>query len=215
MLNEKELGYVLISIIVLVFAVVFKDILSSNLNYLNLILLTMFIALIILVNLLAKKLTAHYYQAELQTRTWHWQRFGFAREKRFKKPVPIGIIGPIVVTLLSQGNFLLMSVLESNIEGTSARAAKSHGRFRFTEMTDVHIGLIIASGVVANLVLAIIAYFLDLGQLATLSIYYAAYSVIPFGNLDGTKIFFGNKNLWATLTLITAIFLSYALFIPR
>ena len=127
----------------------------------------------------------------------------------------MGIIAPIITTLITQGNFFLFTTLESKIEGTSARGAKAHGRFRFTEMTDTNQSIIIASGVVANLALAILAYLIDLGQLATLSIYYATFSMIPFGSLDGTKIFFGERNLWFALAIVTAIFLSFALLIPR
>jgi hypothetical protein len=215
MINEKELLHILLATITLVFVVAFKDILASGVNYITLGILFLFIALIILVNVLAKKATAHYYAATLEIKTWNWQRFGFARQRKLKKPLPMGIIAPILTTLITQGNFLFLATLESKIEGTSARATKAQGRFRFTEMTDTNQSLIIASGVVANLALAILAYLIDLGQLATLSIYYATYAMIPFGNLDGTKIFFGERNLWFTLAIITAIFLSFALLIPR
>ena len=215
MLNEKELGHILLATIVLVFVVAFKEILAEGVNYTTLGTLAIFLSFIILVNVLTKKLTAHHYGSTLEVSIWNWQRFGFARQRKFKNPLPMGIIAPIIMTILTYGNFFLFAILESKIEGTSARATKSHGRFRFTELTDSHQALIIASGVVANLALAILAYLIDLGQLATFSIYYATYSMIPFGNLDGTKIFFGGRNLWFALAIITAIFLSFALLIPR
>ena len=215
MINEKELLHILLATITLVFVVSFKDILASGANYTTLGILSIFIALIILTNVLAKKATAHYHAATLEIKTWNWQRFGFARQRKFKKPLPMGIIAPIITTLITQGNFFLFTTLESKIEGTSARGAKAHGRFRFTEMTDTNQSIIIASGVVGSLALAVLAYLIDLGQLATLSIYYATFSMIPFGSLDGTKIFFGERNLWFALAIVTAIFLSFALLIPR
>lgn len=215
MFNGKELLHILIATIILVFVISFKSILASEKNYILLGILFIFIAFIILINTLAKKATAHYFKATLETSIWNWERFGFARQKKFKKPLPMGILLPAIVTVLTKGNFLLFTVLESKIEGTSARVAKSQGRFRFTEMTDAHQALIIASGVIANLLLAIFAYLIDLGSLATLSIYYASYSIIPFGNLDGAKIFFGERNLWFILTIITLVFLSFAIFIPQ
>ncbi len=215
MLNERELLHIILVTIVLVFAITFKQIINLGVDYIYLATIFVFIMFIILINLLAKKYVAYKYEANLETQIWNWQRFGFKRHHYFKNPIPVGIIAPTIITVLTLGNFLFLASLESKIEGTSARASKSHGRFRFTEMTDSHISFISGAGVIANLILAIIAYLINLGQLAELSIYYAFYSIIPFGNLDGMKILMGNKNYWFALVIITLLFLSYALFLPK
>ena len=215
MLNERELLHIILVTVVLVFAVTFKEFIISGVDYLYLGTIFVFILFIILINLLAKKYVAYKYEANLETQIWNWQRFGFKRHRYFKNPIPAGIIIPAIITVLTMGKFLFLASLESKIEGTSARASKSHGRFRFTEMTDSHIGFISGAGIIANLILAVIAYLIDLGQLAELSIYYAVYSLIPFGNLDGMKILMGNKNYWFALVILTLIFLSYVLFLPK
>ena len=214
MLSNKEIGHILITIIVLTFVVSFKETINGIINYEFILFSLIFLTLILLVNILAKKLTANFYESNLEVKIWEWQRYGFRRESKLNKPIPAGIIFPFIVSIISLGSFFLMTVLESNIEGTSARASKRHGIYRFTEMTDRHIGLIVSTGIIANLLLAIIAYLINLGELARLSIYYATFSLIPFGNLDGTKVFFGNKVWWFTLVVITLIFLSYALYLP-
>jgi hypothetical protein len=215
MMNERELGHVLIATIILVFVISFKEILAFGVNYTNLGIIFMFVLLVLLVNILSKKAMAYQYEATLETKIWQGKRFGFKRERELKNLVPVGIFAPVLITLVTLGNFFLFTVLESSVEGTSARASKRHGRFRFTEMTDSNISMIMSMGVIANLILAVIAYLINLGTLAEISIYYAFYSLIPFGNLDGTKIFFGTRNFWFALMIIALIFVSFALFIPR
>ena len=214
MFTEKELGHLLLAVIILTFIVSFKKILGNQIDYLFFLISFIFLALITLINVIAKKAAANYFESNLEIKIWEWQRFGFRREQQFKKPIPMGIIAPFIISFLTLGSFFLFTPLESNVEGTTARASKRHGKYRFTELTDMHMGIIISSGVIANLILAIIAYLINLGELAKWNIYFAAFSLIPFGNLDGMKIFMGKKEIWFTLAIITMIFLSYALFLP-
>jgi len=54
--------------------------------------------------------------------------------------------------------------------------------------------------------MAVGAYFLGFEFFAKLSIYYAAWSLVPFSNLDGAKVFFGSKGLWIVMAIITLVF---------
>jgi len=214
MFTREEFGHILITIVVLMFVVNFSNVIEGDIDYKFIGISGLYIALILFVSITTKKLVADFYESTLEIRIWNLQRFGFSREAHLEKPIPAGVIFPFFISLLSLGNFLWFATLESRVEGTSARASKTHGRFRFTELTDIHLGLIVASGVVVTLFLAVIAYFINAPELARWSIYYAAYSLLPFGNLDGTKIFFGKKEIWFGLSIITLIFLAYALFLP-
>lgn len=214
MLKNEEIIHIIFAILILVFVVNFPKIVNGLFSQFFLLTSILFISLIILVNIIAKKLTASYYEANLETKIWSWQRFGVRRRQKLNKPIPAGIIFPFLVSIVSYGNLLLFAVLESDVEGTSARASKRHGLYRYTEMTDTHISIILSMGVILNLILAIVAYLINLGELGKWSVYYAAYSLVPFGNLDGTKIFFGNRVLWFALTIISLIALSYVLILP-
>ncbi len=143
-----------------------------------------------------------------------WQRYGFRKPQHLEKPIPIGLLISFIAPIISYGNFLWFAILESEVEGTSARASKRHGIYRYTEITDIHIALILSAGLVSNLVIATIAYLINLPELGKLSIYYAVYSLLPLGSLDGTKIFFGSRILWFALLIISLIFLGYALYLP-
>jgi len=110
-----------------------------------------------------------------------------------------------------------MAVLGFDLEETTARASKRHGRYKFSQITDLHLGFIAVSGIIANLILAIIAYIINFPELARISIYYATYSLLPIGNLDGSKILFMHgtkqnlyKTVWGILLILCLIFLAYS-----
>ncbi len=214
MIKREESYHIIFAIIVLTFAVLYNPVIIGNFEYGLLFLSLIFISIIVLGNVLTKKICAYYFESEISVKNWMWERYGFKRHEYFKTPIPLGIILSFVAAILSKGTFIWMAILESDAQGTSARASKRHGIYRFTELTESNLSFILASGVVFNLLLSIIAYLANLPQLGRWSIFYATYSLIPFGALDGTKIFFGSRVLWFALVVITLIFLSYALFLP-
>ena len=223
----KEVGYILAAIVVLFFVVNFQPLVTGNFTLMNLLFSLLLISIMLLTNILAKKLAAYYYQAKIEIEPWKWYRFGFKRESHFKRPVYAGIFVPIIFSIISYGYFFWLAVLEFDVFSTTSRVSKMHGSHRYTEMTEFHIGMIAAAGVLANLLLAIIAYLIGIPQLTSLSVFLACFSMIPIGQLDGSKIFFagggsirnqsiswGIPTLWFFLAIICAIFLSFVLFFP-
>jgi hypothetical protein len=220
----RELFYISLAIVIIWFAVSFGPIVAGNqisypLIFFNLIM----VALVVIISIFAKKVVAYFYEAKIEHKAWTIQRFGFGREQHFNKPVPAGIIIPVFLSIITLGYWIWMAVLEFDIYSTTARAAKRHGMHRFTEITEIHMGLIAAAGVVANLFAAVIGYIIGFPEFSRLSIYYACYSMIPLGNLDGAKIFFssgdithgiskplGLPTLWAVLGIICLIFLFFS-----
>ncbi|MBI2629407.1 hypothetical protein HYW74_04965 [Candidatus Pacearchaeota archaeon] len=210
MFTQKELGHLLVVLIILGFSVSLGSIISNGLDYSVILINFLLILIILLVSILAKKAAAYYYEAKIEHSIWMWERFGFKREERFPKPLPLGIIAPVIFSISSYGKAFWLAALEFDVYSTSARVSKRHGEHRYTEMTEIHIGLIAAAGVVATLIASVIGYLAGFPEFSKLSIYYAFYSMIPFGNLDGTKIFFGSRLTWYTLGIICLIFLGYA-----
>ncbi|MEM4625424.1 MAG: hypothetical protein QXJ28_01490 [Candidatus Pacearchaeota archaeon] len=213
MINYKEVVHILIAIVVATFVLSFSFIMKGEFHYSLLLFNLLAVAIVISINILGKKFAAYYYEAKIEVNTWMWQRYGFMRHKHFKKPIPAGVLVPFFVSLLSFGNFIWLALMEFDVYSTAARASRRHGKYRFTEMTDIHIGLIAAAGVVFNLIFSIILYLIGLPEISKISIYYALFSLVPFGNLDGTKIFFGSVVLWISLMVISTIFLGFT-FVP-
>lgn len=172
-------------------------------------------AIIILVSVFAKKLIAYYVGAQIEEKIWQWQRWGWYERSYLKTPWPMGIILPFIMIWISYpyGFLKFLTFLQFDVRATSARTAKKIGLYRYTEMTEWHIALIAGIGAISTLLLAIIAYFLGYPLLARYSIYFSIWSLVPFGQLDGTKLFFGSRLLWYVLVIISLIGLGYALFL--
>lgn len=207
MLNAKEITSIAVITIILGLMVSF----FKGLNKFLIVLLIMFV--IIIVNVLAKKIASYYFEAEAEIRIWEIERYGYRLHEKFKKPVAAGIFLPIIITLLTFGHIKWMATLVFDIKGKTYRAAKRHGIYNFSEMTESQIGVIAAFGIIANLIVAIIAYLIGEQEFVKYSIFYTFFNMIPISDLDGNKIFFGNIVLWSTLASIVLIGLTYVFFV--
>lgn len=204
MLNKKEITSILIIALILGFTI---SLIRSMEIFLH-ALLTVF--LVIMINIFAKKITAYYLDSEIETKIWEIKRYGTKPHRAFKKPFPAGAFFPIIITGLSAGYLTWMASLVFDVKPKTYRAAKRHGIYKFSEMTEFHIGLIAAAGIFLNLLFAIIGYLIGYPLFARLNIYYAAFNIVPISDLDGCKIFFGNLTLWSFLAAITLVALGYA-----
>ena len=207
MLNRSETASIIIVTIILGFVLALQDWKISLSTFLY---ATLMIFIIIVLNILVKKYVAFRLDSNIETGVWKWQRYWVHESAYFKNPIPMGAVLPFILGLFSAGSFAWLASLEFEVSPSLSRVSKRHGLYRFSEMTEWHIALIAGTGVIANLLLALICYifgghlggFLELGAL---SVYYAAFNLLPISNLDGSKIFFGSLVLWVTLAIITAI----------
>ena len=207
MLNKKEITSILVVTLIL-------GVLVSLLKSINFFVYTLFLVLlVILINILAKKVYSFYLDSEVEVRLWEVKRYSVLPGNYFKKPVPAGLLFPIILAVLTLGNLVWMASLVFEVKPKVYRAAKRFGLYTFSEMTEHHIALIAASGILLNLFFAIIGYMINLPEFAKLNIYYAAYNMIPLSDLDGNKIFFGSFILWSFLAAVTLIALGYAIFL--
>jgi len=166
--------------------------------------------IIIGANVLIKKIVGFFLEIDVRTKFWSWYQYGFRKDSHFKKAVPMLWI-PLLASLLSKGIFWWLAILEFDVTPKTERVAKRHGLYRFTQVTEWHIAWIAAWGIILNFALGIIGYVAGFELFARLSIYFAAWSIVPLSGLDGSKIFFSNRGLWITLATITLIILSWGL----
>ncbi len=203
MLNKKEIISILIAILVI----------TISLGLLNawkpfgIVLLSVF--LVIAINILAKKAISYYLDSKIEFKLWGIKRYGFKPGKEFKRPFPAGIFFPIIFSALSFGNLIWLASLVFEIKPKVYRAAKRHGLYSFSEITEFQIGLIAAAGVLINLIFAVIGYFAGWPMFAKINIWLAFFNMIPISNLDGNKIFFGSLVIWSFLASIVLIGVAY------
>ncbi len=207
MLTSNEAKVIIVSTIVLGAVIS----LFHGINTFLYTLLAVFIVLII--NILAKKITAFYLEADIEMKFWNIERWGFKPSQRFKRSFPAWLFFSILSAAVTLGNFVWMSIMVFDVRPKTYRAAKRHGLYSFSEMTEYHLGLIAAAGVVANLVFAVIGYLIGFSEFTRLNLYMAFFSIIPISDMDGNKIFFGSIILWSFLAALALIGVGYALFI--
>lgn len=199
MINAKEISIILLITIILAVTI-------SLIKSIDLFLYTLLIIFsIIMINVIAKKITSFYFNSEIKIKLWKIKKYGFKPHAYFKNPFPAGVFLPIIITAFSFGYLTWMASLVFEIKPKVHRAAKRHGLYSFTEIRESHLGYIASAGILANLALAIAAYLLNIPDLARLNIYYVFFNIIPISNLDGNKIYFGNKILWSFLASIILI----------
>jgi len=208
-LNKKEITIIAITTLILAFAISLPEI-SKIFPYIFLSVL-----IIILANVLAKKITGFYLDSDIEIKLWEIKRFGFKPTRKFKKPFPVGGFFPVIskIIFFPINSFIWMACLIFEVKPKISRAAKKHHLYSFSEITEYHLALISATGIFANITLAIIGYFIGFPEFSKLNIYYAFFNMFPLSDLDGNKIFFGSLVLWSFLASIILIGLFCVMFV--
>jgi hypothetical protein len=213
-MDSKEIKEVIIAIIILgiILSISYAFKITINSIYLGFAAA----ALIILINIFAKKAMAFALDSGVEHELWRGSRYGIKPHNRLNQEITIGAILALFLGLFSLGFIKFMSLLTYETRALKHRAAKRFGFYSFTEMTDWHNGVIGATGIVAVLILAIVLYFIagSDDRLWRFAIYYAFWNMIPVSKLDGTQIFFGSKILYSALGIITLIATTYAIILP-
>jgi hypothetical protein len=168
--------------------------------------------IIITVNILVKIFAGYLLEIDVKTKLWSWHRYWFRKGDHFAAPLPM-IWAPLVLSLITQGALWWLAILEFDVAPRVERVSKKHGLYRFTEVTEWHVGWIATFGLISSLLLGIIGYLAGFELFAKISIFYAAWSIIPLSSLDGNKILFASRALWATIAVITAILTFWAMMI--
>jgi len=169
-MKQLEFLHIISAILILTVAAGFSLIVKSELEKLAQVFL--FSIIIIIISVLAKKIISYSLDADVEHEIWQMQNFGLTKNFQTKKPIPIGAIFPLLLSVLSLGIIKFSAILTYETRALKYRASKRFGPFSYTEMTDRHNAIIGASSTVALLILSIIAYLLpgtNLEYLAKLS----------------------------------------------
>lgn len=211
-MEKGELAHIVAAIILMfvVFATGFAIVGETG----ELVQTFIFAVVVVGVPVIMKNAVAYMLDTSVTHEIWNVFNYGIKPSRHFKKPRPFGLFIPLLFTLISLGAWKVTTFLTYETRALKHRAAKRHGHYSYTSMTDWHHGLIGASGVIILLVIAVVAYLPGWEYLAKMATYYALWNMIPFSKLDGTQIFFGSRVLWTVLAVTVLIFTGYALFLP-
>ncbi len=213
MLTKKEAFIIALIIIITTLSISLS--LSIIEEWQTLLYTLLAVSLVFLLNIFAKKVTAYNLDSEIEMKVWEVGKFGFSPEKNSKKPFPLGAFLPILskIVLFPFKSFVWMASLVFDVKPRIYRGAKRYGLYLFSEITEGHVGLIAASGIIINLILAVVGYFLGFPLFARLNIYFAFFNILPISELDGNKLFFGNLLLWSFLASLVFIGMLFAIFL--
>lgn len=171
-------------------------------------------AAVIFVNAIAKKVMAHYFDAEIDIETWQFKRFMFMTKKtitghrphqKMKHPFQAGFFMPLIIKFISFGIFNWMASLTFQAKGTIYRTSRRFGQYQYIDITESEMAWIAFIGIFANILFAALAYMTGMTLFAKVNLTYAFCNTIPLSNLDGTKMFFGKQPLWWIAAIITSI----------
>ena len=200
--NAKEIIIIILAAMVLSLAVSYKN---FSIIYMSLA----SFAIILGVNILVKKMIGYHFETTVKTKFWSWYQFGLRTDMHFKKPLPMMWL-PLALSFLTKGFFLWLGILEFDVAAKTERVAKRHELYRFTEVTEWHMGLIAVWAIVANLIFAIAGYILGFELFTKLSIIFIFWSTIPLSGLDGSKIFYASRALWTVAFVIATTLLIWS-----
>lgn len=206
MINRREIFTIIgVSIIV-----AFSITLLSSFAYFLIVLLSVFA--IIIINSFTKKLVGDFYELKTEIKLWEFKRWGYKHNQSFKKNIPAGAIFPIIsrIIFFPLKGFVWMAPLVFDVRAKIYRTAKRHGIYSFSEASEDHLAYIAGAGILINLFAAALGYLIGFSEFAKLSIWFVFFNLIPISNLDGNKIFFGNRVLWSFLATISLIALGYS-----
>ena len=194
--TKKECIWIIVSILIMAFIMGFSD--KPNLSPI----LILFSAIIILVNILAKKFASGFYSIKIEHTIWSFKQFWFTKRAHLKKAFPIGLIFPFFFSILSLGIIKPFTLLQFESENViQTRILRQSGKHRRYEINETDIAFTAAWGFWILIALAIIASFFKQPEITKYAVYYGIWNLIPVSQLDGCKLFFGSFFNWLLLVI--------------
>jgi len=206
MFEKREAAHLVFAILLVAYLIAF-----SNFTLAGFLLALIFSILIIVPHVISHKIAARYYISEAKFKLLEWKRYWLFEDSEFRHPFPIWLVLPVAAAFLTLGKLKLFMIETFELKWTAERRI---GRW-FPEMQDREIAIIALAGPMTNLFLAFMAgaiysatSFDTLKDFAIFNAWFAFFSLLPIGGLDGTKVLFGGKIRWMFFFGFTCAFLA-------
>lgn len=208
--QKKEIRSILILafIAALVFALYEWDFSTplKNLNFSLIPLAFIFCSIIYTFHALSQKLTAHFFDYDLDFTILSMKRK--IPEIRKTLVIPIGPILTLLITLISNGKFLFLILNSFDLKTNRVTRL---GR-KWTNIGDFEEAQIALAGPLAEIILLILFKILTpLSPIFHKAMFIASticiFNMLPLPKVDGAKIFFGSRPLYITSLLFIILFI--------
>lgn len=205
MVGKKEAAVIIFTIIIMTLILSFTEgqLITSDLKDSLIISIV-----VILTSVFAKKAVAKKIDTKINFKFWGWKYFWITKRAHFRKPITTGLILPLLLAFLSRGSVKFLTFLEFTTQALPSKAVKKYGKHRFGSVNEWDDALIIFYSMVALLLVSIITNFFSSGLLQGISnwsLFYAAYSLVPLGSLDGMKLLFASRPLYVFSAILVGL----------
>ena len=165
-MDKKELSHIILAIVLMSLVLRFFNL---NLSFswqgaLSYLVLLLYSIIIFSVWIFGKKLTAKMIYIDIKHKIFEFQRYWFPRNRKFARPIPVGLILPLLLSFLSAGSIKMFTFLQFESKPLTEKAIKKRGKETWKEIMEWDLGLIAFYGIIALLALSLIAN--GIGQLA-------------------------------------------------
>jgi|SRR3989344_4111251 len=200
MFTKKEAKHLLISIIILGFVFGFDDGRPKfQLGYwlTNLIFVTLIVAFSIIFREMIVKWKAKRHDATAEYEIWTIKQVWFGGHGRLKRGIPLGMFIALLLSITSKGKAFFTAIGVHKIkEDLIARAGRKRVYIRDWEISQIGLWSIWANIFLVIVGTALKNYGINIGNFIEINMFIALFNMLPFGDLDGAKIFFGNLFLY-------------------
>jgi Zn-dependent protease len=160
-------------------------------------------ALIVLASVFAKKLAGYFVEVDVRTEVWDFRRYGLKESQKFKNPLPIGMILPIILLMFSYGTLKWPAITQTEFKAKITKQIKKRKPWSHVDVRELDIALICFAGIFSSIFIALVSFAFS-KELALISLLYAFFNILPLGKLDGIKLFFSSKNIYFIAILALA-----------
>ena len=192
MIKKKEVLSIILAIIIMTIVINFNQIpiLLTKAGILTFLMPLAFSSLIILSSVCVKKFVAYKLDIEIEHKILGLKRYGFYKRSYLKKPAPIGLFLPLLISLATSGHTKIFTLLQFNSEALPSKAVKKRGgpNMRIKDITESDLGLISFCGLAIVIIIALVSNYLNIALLAKYAVYYAIANILPLFQLDGLKL---------------------------
>lgn len=209
MLNKKELVVVSVAIVLMSLILSF---INFNFDISRFPVYLLFSVIIIGTSCIVKKIVAKIKDISIEFEFWGFQRYGIAQGSYFKKPFPAGIFAPLLLGFLGFRYFFIF--LQFEAKETVAAVVKRFGKNRYSGVMEWDDALFAFYSTLVLMILAVAAHSINLNgflEFSRITTYYLLWNLIPFGKIDGAKIFYGSRPLFYSTVILALLSLAIVL----
>jgi hypothetical protein len=211
MASKREVFSIIIGIVIFTLLLMFVN---NRLETNNLFRALIISASIILISIFSKKIAAYKLDMLCETKILEFKRYWISTNSEFKKAIPLGILWPILWSFLTAGMVKFLTFFQFDLTALPSKIAKKYGVRRYSSIMEWDYSLVIFFSTLSLLIFAILCKyllpisllsFIPLKEISHYSIYYLLFNMIPFGKLDGMRMYLGSRPLYITTLIIIIV----------